>query len=444
MHFNILSDFRNQFYACFDTARDSLFNVADALLTDTNARSLPELSLSVFFERRWPSVYAAFADGWVNRTKLRRLFANFVQPPAADGAWLVVGVDASNIARPQSPTAPDRSALFVHNLPDCDNPVTYGWQFSMVALLPLLTCSWCYILDCVRISSDQTPATTAADQLQVLTRLFEQRVLVVADRYYGSASFLKALGQGKVDCAALLRLKKNSVFCRPAPDRTGKVGRPALHGAIFKCKDSATHGCPDRTYQGQTAAGESYCVEAWDNLHFRRVPLALVSVLRVTYLTTILKNAQTRSSWFVWYDSHNSLVLLDRVVALYARRFSLEHTFRFLKQDLLWEKPRLRSPEQFQLWTDLVAGVMNQLGLAAQQGVGYLQPWETKREQYSPQQVRRAMGRIISELGTPARPPQVRGKAVGWLAGRVRQRAMRYPVIKKAGAKPQKRLKVAS
>ncbi len=37
-----------------------------------------------------------------------------------------MGVDASNIVRPQSSTLPERGALYVHNLPECDKPITFG------------------------------------------------------------------------------------------------------------------------------------------------------------------------------------------------------------------------------------------------------------------------------------------------------------------------------
>ena len=38
----------------------------------------------------------------------------------------------------------------------------------------------------------------------------------------------------------------------------------------------------------------------------------------------------------------------------YTRQFDLEHTFRFCKQTLNWETPRLRHPEQADRWTLLV------------------------------------------------------------------------------------------
>ena len=83
MYCNTLDHLRQQMYGCFERSRDALFNVSDALLSESHARSLPELSLSVFFERRWPSVYEALQDGRINTERLREVF---VQALLADKA----------------------------------------------------------------------------------------------------------------------------------------------------------------------------------------------------------------------------------------------------------------------------------------------------------------------------------------------------------------------
>jgi len=47
----------------------------------------------------------------------------------------------------------------------------------------------------------------------------------------------------------------------------------------------------------------------------------------------------------------------------YAGRFSEEHGFRFLKQDLLWTAVHVCTPQQFERWSWLVAIVMIELYL---------------------------------------------------------------------------------
>src|SRR5215210_5037556 len=107
MEATTLGDFRQALYGCFTRARDALFEVADALLTAGAARSFVELSEAPTYQRRWPSLYAALADGRIDRAALRRCFARH-SPPPPPGERLVLGLDCSSIQRPAAHTSPDR------------------------------------------------------------------------------------------------------------------------------------------------------------------------------------------------------------------------------------------------------------------------------------------------------------------------------------------------
>jgi len=134
MNLNILKEFRHDVYGCLRRAKDALFNTIDALLTEDRAQSFPELSLSPHFARQWPSLYEAFEDGHIDQHQLRRVFLKYLhRPGAATSLW--VGIDTTRIARPKAGTSSDRSAQHVHNLPKCNQPVTYGWQFSTLVAL---------------------------------------------------------------------------------------------------------------------------------------------------------------------------------------------------------------------------------------------------------------------------------------------------------------------
>src|SRR5207248_1462508 len=115
--------------------------------------------------------------------------------------------------------------------------------------------------------------------------------------------------------------------------------------------------------------------------------------------------------------------------------YSQEHGYRVDKQNLLWETPRLRTPEQFQHWTDLVACARNQLYLARPFAEQVRQPWENKRRELTPQQTRRAMARILVQLGTPARSPKRRGNSPGRKIGAIIKAATRYKPIYKASGR---------
>lgn len=251
----------------------------------------------------------------------------------------------------------------------------------------------------------------------------------MGDGYYGSQAFLTLTRN--IACDKLVRFAKNRVLYRPAPPRPEKPGRgaPRKDGAAFKCKDAVTQGEPEAQWEGVDENGRRVAVCVWHNLHFKEARDLSVSVLRVTRYGAADTKRDPKVSWFLFVGK--TLPALSEIATLYSRRYSLEHGYRVDKQDLLWERARLRTPEQFQTWTDLVACVRNQLYLA-QKLAATRQPWERKDRLATPSQVRRAMGGILRVLGTPARACQVRGKSPGRRKGAIMEKAPRYKVIFKA------------
>ena len=77
---------------------DALFNLADALLCETQAQSLPELSLSPYFERQWPSVYEALEDGRINIAQIRAIWVKVLLATQAANNIVWIAVDSSNLA----------------------------------------------------------------------------------------------------------------------------------------------------------------------------------------------------------------------------------------------------------------------------------------------------------------------------------------------------------
>lgn len=141
MHLTIseLKQFRQGLYGAMGHSKAALFELSDALLTESQAKSLPELSLSPFFRRTFARLYKALQRGQLDRHQLRAVLAYFAPVEWVEGQRPMLAVDASNnIARPLSPTARDRTCLYVPNLPESKGSaaITYGWQFSTVVVLP--------------------------------------------------------------------------------------------------------------------------------------------------------------------------------------------------------------------------------------------------------------------------------------------------------------------
>ena len=434
MDFSILQDFRRKTYACFERAIDALMNVADALLTHTPARSLAELSLSPFFEREWPSVYEAFQDGQINRANLQKLFAEFAPNPAT-GERLVVGGDASSILRVESKTARDRTYVHASNLPKGVKPVRPGWQFSEIAVLPNERSSFVYVLDNRRIPSASTQGEVMAAQLKEATERIAQRFLFLGDGYYGSQTFRDQTA--KVACDVLVRFSKNRLLYReppPAPPKPGR-GHPTWHGDPLQPKDPSTHGQPDQQWEGTDDKDKKIEVRCWHDLHFQKERHQKVSLFEVIRHGAADTKRDPKASWFLFWGQEAPAPA--EVPTLYGRRYNLEHAYRTAKQDLMWETPRLRTPEQFELWTDVVSVVRNTLFLACDLAAAQRRPWESTRRAPTPEQVRRGMGRIIAQLGTPAGGCRPRGYSPGWPSGRSRQPVTTYKMVYKADEKAE-------
>lgn len=434
MNFNTLETFRQQMYGCFERSRDALFSLCDALASEPQARSLPELSLSVFFERRWPSIYEALQDGRINVERLRTAFvqALIASEPADEPVWL--GLDSSSMERLEAVSNRDRGMIYVPNMPHATKPVSVGWQFSTVMLLPQQPGSWVGVLDQQRIGTKRTAIEVGITQLRAVLPQITRPVILLADRWYATAAFVCACRE--LHCAALIRLKSNRRLYRRAPVRSPKQrGAPRKHGPLFQGTRPQTQGTADAQWEGTDEHDKRVVVSCWKGLHFREAPEAEVCVIRVQRDAARDSKRDPKISWFIWTGQED--IPLEQVCPWYRKRFSHEHGYRFLKQDLLWTQAHLRTPEQVERWSWLVACACNLLLLSNHLGLAVLRPWESHQRAVTPRQVRRAMPAILQQVGTPAQSPKLRGKSPGWRTGRARTPAPHFPVVRKPKPVPK-------
>jgi hypothetical protein len=171
-------------------------------------------------------------------------------------------------------------------------------------------------------------------------------------------------------------------------------------------------------------------------LHLRTARALELWVIQIIRSGASGKERSPRSSWFVWKGEQEAP--LADMSPTYRLRYSQEHGYRFDKQELLWDGPRLSSPQRTERWTHIVACAHNLLVLARPLLQGGYRPWETRGSVPTLTQVRRAMPTLLQQLGTPARPPQPRGKAPGRAKGFHPKPRTRHPVIRKTSKKPKK------
>jgi hypothetical protein len=99
---------------------------------------------------------------------------------------------------------------------------------------------------------------------------------------------------------------------------------------------------------------------------------------------------------------------VDAAWQAYLRRFDLEHTFRFFKQQLGWTTPHLRDPAAADRWTWLLIVVHTQLRLTRGLTEDLRRPWERPAppDRLTPTRVRRGFRRLRAKIGSPAGAPK--------------------------------------
>ena len=296
MHLNTLKEFRHAIYQSFKRARDGLFNLVDALASEDRAQSLPELSLSPCFERHWSSTYEALEDGIIDEERLQKVFIDYL--PRRCPVPLIA-VDRTSIARPKARTSEDRSAQYVHNLPESAKPVTYGWQFSTVVALPEQPGCATYVLDQRRVATSTTPIQVAEDQLRLLAPQLPSDTIALLDRGYDSTWLWCRLSCLPIQ-GSLIRLKGSRCFYRPAPPPTGKRGAPRKRGDKLQPNDPASQFEPTGSGEVLDPAGKTVRVRFWKQLHLKEAEWLTVSVIRVERPQAADTKRDPRVSWFVW------------------------------------------------------------------------------------------------------------------------------------------------
>ena len=437
-----LRSFRRSLYECLDLRADALFELTDAVLSAGTVPSPVHLSLQPSHRRGWGSLYAAIDRGSMNVDALRGLLSHH---PLCGAEPPVYAVDQSVWSRCDAEASPERGFYYHPSRHSAGKPIVAGWSYQWIAQLGFARESWVAPMDVARVHPQQNPNTTAVSQIKALVgRLPEQShaPLFVFDAGYDPVQLQKGLA----DCRAsiLVRLRAGRCFyADPPKEAPGKNGRPRRHGSKLDCGDSSTWPTPTAEHLCEDGRYGNVRVRAFSELHAKiqnhpgrgtrgprpieRGTLVLVEVSRLPQRTR-----KPQILW-LWWNS-TAQPDLDLLWRAYVRRFDLEHTFRFLKQNLGWTTPRFRHPEQADRWSWIVVAAYTQLRLARPYVEDRRLPWERPAPIGGPTPCRvlRGFPLVLVALGTPARAPKPCGRSPGRPKGSRSGRAKRYPAIKKA------------
>ena len=433
---NRLLAFRQALYdQVFTRARGALFEALDALLLCPGPASLAELALVPVFRRRWPSLYAALADGALDRACLERTL--WAQVPA--GAVLVAALDSTVWPHPQARTLPERQ---LYPLAGAGSPIVAGHSYSLLAWVPQPGSSWALPLASDRISAAQTAAAVGAAQVRRLGQLCQTRpepplLVVPADGGYGNRQFLGAV-RGQPGLVVIVRLRRDRVLYHAPGSYPGR-GRPRKHGARFVFKDPETWGEPDEEIQRQDERWGQVRLRRWNGLHEQRDAAGQLAVVLVeTHRERAVPPAP------LWLAAEGeTAVRVEQLWRWYEHRWPIEPAIRFRKQALGWTTPRFQEAERCDRWTELVSLAQWELYLARELVHDRPRPWEAEQREKTPAGGKAVLGALFASRGSPAAAPQTRGKAPGWPPGRARARPERHPVLRKRRAGKRRRAPTA-
>jgi hypothetical protein len=433
----VLREFRHRLYDCLVCRADALFELGDALASGDHVASLAAFSLVPVHRRGWASAYDALASGRLDSGRLKQLLAGL---PMATPRPLFA-VDTTTWPRPHAATSPARRWHYHPSRHTDGKPIMPVWPFQWLCRLDLAADSWTQPVEVRRLGPDEHAATVAADQLRQLRQRLpaaQGRPLVCLDQGYDPSRLTVDLAG--VDMEILVRVRGNRCFYfDPPPRRPGAVGRPRRHGHKLKCADRSTWPLPDRTLTEHTQHYGVVTVMAWQRVHPKQRQPGRWPIVRGTLLLVQLERTLTgvRSGraphqlWLWWAGPGQAdLGLCFRA---YLRRFDIEHTIGFAKQQLGWTTPRLRTPEQAERWSWLVVAAYTQLRLARGLLADTRLPWQPPQPPASatPARVRRGFARLFAVVGTPAAAPKPAGRAPGRPKGRRSSPAPRYRVAKR-------------
>lgn len=448
-----LVGFREGLYRLLRRRADALFELMDAVLTSPHrVTSLVQLSEQAAFRRRHGALFDALACGDLDVTGLRGLLARSWRP--AEEGPVRVAVDVSPWPRPHAETSPERCFCYSPCRCTATRKAVPGWPYSFAAGLEPGATSWTGLLDAERLAPDADATLVTVAQVARVTAALDQAghpagrpaPLFVFDAGYDLTRISYQLTAQDQAVQVLGRVRSNRVFRADPVQRPRHLGgRPRRHGTEFKLTDRSTWTAPDATLTATSDRYGNVTVHAWHRLHQEldrdRGWADHTGQLPVVPGTLILIEAdhlpgnRHPTPMWLWHTAPEGTPFdLDLLWRTYLRRFDIEHTFRFLKQQLGWTTPQIRTPEQADRWTWLILATHTQLRLARRLTHDLRRPWEKPtpaNRALPPGRVHRGFPRLARRIGTPATRPKPTRPGPGRPQGTTRPPRQRHPVVMK-------------
>ena len=357
----------------------------------------------------------------------------YIEEIPSSSEYVLLAIDHTAWSRKGAKTLRDRT--YEHQA-SSSNSVTVGQGYSTIAWLPKKQGTWALPLRHERITSYEKPISKAAWQLKQVSKQIKQKVLVVLDSEYGNSSWVNQTGE--IPVSKLMRIRSNCCLWSKSDGYSG-IGRPKKHGKKFKVNDPTTWWSANEIVEVDDPKLGKLRISRWDELHFRASSSYSMNLIQVQRLDSKNLIKKRRPLWLVWVGQ--PFLELKDIWRQYARRFGVDHWYRFAKQRLHWTLPSFSTAQQSERWSDLTALMTWQLWLAKDLVEEHHLPWQSRRKNLTPGRVAQSLFSLLAVIGTPATSPKTRGKSPGWKQGEKRSKRKTYPIAKKSYSRSKKSAK---
>jgi hypothetical protein len=468
--------FRINLHNQFKNLADSAMDLLDALCSNNKTASVVQLSLNPLFRRGYSALFktiGALSFCEISKAenekgediqakereeeRLLELIAEVVPKPD-EHPFFLFGLDCTSVERQFAKTLADRGMVYQPTQIAGNKPITIGHNYSMLAVIPERKegdAPWTIPLDMSRVSTESNSIEQGIMQLNAVLsnpKLAWSKELCVnvVDSAYGNKQFLSPLQQHK-NLVNVARSRSNRVFYQsPAISETqvGK-GHPTWYGARFDLKEPDTWHEPTAVSQLSSKPRHGRIVNvtitAWSNMLMRgskdtpthKFPFTLLRIESIDHSGQSL----FKPMWLIVIGERRGELSALQSYQSYHQRFDLEHSFRFAKQNLLLTAFETPDVDHEQQWVKFVMLAYIHLWAAHSLAVNLPRPWEkhlvsVPSTRISPSKVQQDWFRIISQLGSPAVSPKLRGYSSGRKSGENQSLRPRLPVIKKHKSPP--------
>lgn len=438
LKFEKLNQFRQSIYKSFPKRGDATMNLLDALSSDGhNCRSVVELSEASCFKRQYSSVTDAIADGlpsisWDNLSK------SVYQAIEESGDRILLVTDSTPNPRPKARRLKDRHITHCPNPAPGNKPICEGHSYSVVSMLPQNGLAqekhWCLPLSVERIQSHQKGNEKGMDQLNKLLStlsLDDKLVIHVADSLYGTEPCRQS-AMASSNLAHIFRVNSTRNIYQIAEKTDKRSGRHKSYGTKMKLNDTKTHIVPDdeQSFSIQTPRGyqRTVTIKYWRELVFRgsrkfKGHTHPISVLQISVTDDNGKPVYKAPLWLGVSGDRRDEITLRQAYEYYARRYDIEHFFRFGKNKLLFDAYQTADIVHEENWWHFAPLAYVQLYLASNKAELRPKRWEKYLPSYridqkkdylaTPSQSQRAFASVLSIIGSPARECRARGNPLG-------------------------------